>query len=186
MLLITLLQPSGAGAAGGGITGGAASPLPSVPYGGGPVPGGPGFVSLTGLDFKPYYSSGSYLYDGYALVNNGVASAIFVAPFTVPNGVTINKMVVYYIDQDAGYDMEIWLVRLPLMSTTGDTMAHFLSNGTVSGVRYSEITTIINPVVDLSIFTYALQLSLPPSTNLKLASIRIDYGYVTALPVIRK
>jgi hypothetical protein len=183
MLALSLLLTSGAGAAGGGITGGEGS----TPYGGGPVPGGPGHVSLRGLDFKPYPASyTNYSYAGVGIQNTGPSSAVFVATFQVPNGTTINQMVVYYIDNDATYDFYLELVAVPLFATTGSTIASFSSSAAHVGVIYGATSVITNPVVDLASSSYAFQVNMPPSTNVQLVGVRIDYGYPVSLPIIKR
>jgi hypothetical protein len=183
MLALSLLLTSGVGAAGGGIAGGAGA----TPYGGGPVPGGPGFVVLRGIDFKPYPSSyTTFTYDGVAIYNSGATWTYFVATLPIPNGVTINQMVAYYYDNDAGVNLGLDLFPLPLFANTGSTMASLSSSGANSSIIYGATSAISTPLVNLATTSYALQAYMPPSVNVKLVGVRIDYGYSVSLPVIKR
>jgi hypothetical protein len=169
------------------VPAGAPAITPSSPNGGGPVPGGPGYVSLSGIDFKPYVPSSSYIFTGGGIQNAGASAAYFIATFQIPNGVTIKKMVVYYFDQDAGdyKDLDVELLELPL-GGGATVMATFASSGSLSGIVYGETTTILDPVVNLSINSYAIQVELPASANVGLNAVRIDYGYQTSLPLVTR
>jgi hypothetical protein len=168
-------------------TGSDAGLTPSSPAGGGPVPGGPGYVVVSGFDFRPYDPTDAYSYLGTAINNTGAASAWYIATFQIPNGATINKMVAYYTDSDpgVGQNLDLDMLYCPLFSGCY-MMASINPTATISGWVYSETTTITNPVVDLAINSYALQVNLPASNSVWLNAVRIDYGYATALPLLAK
>jgi hypothetical protein len=189
ILVVTLLVYTGVQAQSGGPAGGLISVQPLAPALSESVPGGPGYVSLNGFNFKPFTpANNTYSWAGVGLKNTGSVPDWFMAPVQIPNGSTIQKMVVYYIDQDAGAGMnlEVDLVYVPLGANYGYMSAGFTSSGSLAGSVYGETTTIANPVVNLSANSYILQAYLPNSMNITLLGVRIDYGYQASLPFIKK
>jgi len=55
-----------------------------------------------------------------------------------------------------------------------------------SVVHYVSTTSITSPVVDNAAYSYLVQANLPPSNNVGLIAVRIDYGYATLLPTLLK
>jgi hypothetical protein len=166
----------------------AESPLSRVndPEGGGPVPGGPGHVILNAFDFKPFIPATSYLYTGTLLQNVGSGSANFLAPVHLPQGATINQVVAYYIDNDAGAskDILVYLLSCNDMATSAGIMASLKSSGSLAGVTFGVTSAITTPIVDNAIFSYAVQVNLPNSGLIGLTAVRIDYSYPLALPAV--
>ncbi len=161
---------------------------PGGPLGGGPVPGGPGYESITGLDFRPYTPTAVYNYSGVCLVNSSGGLGVYEAKVRLPHGVTINKMVVYYSDSNAtvNQDLTVRLTNAPLGGVTGIVLGSFQSTGAPGSAVFGEVTSFTNPLVDLSIGSYFLEVVLPTSGTVTLCGVRVDYGYSTALPVIMK
>jgi hypothetical protein len=190
-LVLTLLVVfTVARAQSGAPTGGVVSSKPNDPaIISTPVPGGPGYISLNGIDFKPLTpTDNTFSYTGVSIRNAGVSPDWFMATFQVPNGATINKVVAYYTDTDAsaGMDLEVDLLYVPLDSAYGILMADFHSTGATGGLLVNEITTITHPVVDLAANTYLIQAYLPNSTNVSLVGVRVDYAYRGVLPAVMK
>ena len=107
----------------------------------------------------------TYAYVGIQIYNTGNAGDVFIATFDIPNGATINKMVVYYAELDSTYDLNIELLQLPLFGSTPITMATFADSGVFAGNVYGETTNISTPVVNLALNAYGLQAELPKSAN---------------------
>jgi len=183
LLVFTLNITQEAGAQTGSAAAGAAAP--ASPLGGGPVPGGPGYVAINAIDFRPLSPSTTASYAGFTISNPGASTGSYFTTFQIPNGATIKKMVVYYADEDviAGMNLTVTLMDLPFGSGWGQ-MAIFSSSGSLSGWVYGQTTSISNPVVDLSIRSYAIEVDLPPSGGVALSGVRIDYGYQTNMPTI--
>jgi hypothetical protein len=150
------------------------------------VAGGPGFVSLNGLEFKPFDPTSTYTYSGVSLQNTSAYAAWFMAPVHLPQGATVNQMVVYYLDNDAGagMDIEADLVYVPLINSYGTGMGSVTSSGAVAGTTYNVTSAISSPVVDNSTNSYIIQVYLPPSSQIRLMAVRIDYGYAASLPLV--
>lgn len=163
-------------------------PIPVVnrPEGGGPVPGGPGFVILNGFDFMPYYQTSNYVFSGTLLINNGTMLAFYIAPLHLPQGATINQMVAYYLDQDAGegIDISIDLLRCDVFLNGCDTIAEIVSIGTTAGFTYAIDPSIDYPIVDNSMYSYAVQVEMPASMAIGINAVRIDYTYSVSLPAV--
>ena len=135
---------------------------------------------------KPIDLTGQYATVGQALYNSGSGDSTYMAPIDLPNHATITKIVVFYYDNYIDGNLEFALTRLPLNEVGGPAIAYFTSSGAEDIIRYAEITTIENPVVDKQQYTYLLQANLPATSNVKLVSARIDYSYPIALPVVTK
>jgi hypothetical protein len=186
ILVSTLLVTSVVGAQSSLGWDGIGQALPEAPNVATVVPGGPGIVMLTSMNFRPYTATNtSYSFTGYGLKNNDVVEQSFIAPLQLPNGVTIKKIVLYYSDLDNLKQINALLVAVPMTFGYGVVMASISSvNNTSMG--YSETTTINTPVVDLVSNAYAIQVTMPASSSVMLIGARIDYAYQTVLPVINK
>jgi hypothetical protein len=153
------------------------------------VPGGPGHVSLDGLDFRPFTpTDNTFGYYGASIRNLGASPDWFMATVQIPNGSTINKVVVYYTDSEltAGMDLQVDLMYAPLDTANGFMMGSFKSTGSASGPQVGQITTFINPVVNTAANTYLVQAYLPNSANVSLHGVRVDYAYQAILPAVIK
>jgi hypothetical protein len=151
-----------------------------------PVPGGPGFISMSALAFKPHSQDEQYMYYGQALYNPGASVALYFTPVSLPHGATITKLVMYYFD-NAAADLEVSLVIIPLDSALGgDYMATVKSSGAEMGDRYGESTAISYPIIDQQLNSYAIQVMLPPTSDVMLIAVRVDFAYQNQLPLINK
>lgn len=197
MLLFTLILTVSTSAAqvDGQIGQGAGSltqgPIPVVnsPEGGGPVPGGPGFVILNAFDFKPYSQTTGYLYSGTLLYNPGPDGLNnYMAPVHLPQGATINQVVAYYLDNDSTEGQDL-VIRLYLCNDFGmgaDSMAEIEVPGAEPGIIFNITPIITYPVIDNSRYSYAVQVTLPVSDWVALSAVRIDYTYSVSLPAIMR
>lgn len=149
-----------------------------------PVPGGPGFISVPGTAFQPFVPT-----DQFGHVGPGVycisGNCDFTAEIYIPNGATITKLVVYYYDNVAS-DLIGRLVRGPFSDVYGLAMAETYSSGTGTINRYVATTTIATPVIDNQSNAYLVEVYLPPSIDLRLVGMRVDYAYPTGLPLVEK
>jgi hypothetical protein len=164
-------------------TGGPAPPgsLPGVSE---PVPGGPGFYTQSAWLFTPYTptTEWGYHYDG-VLYNPGSQNAYYIAPVSLPNGVTVTKLVAYYKDSSADH--------LTLKLYGWDGLGTWKRMGTVAsldtiGYGSAETESIGHAVIDLQTYSYTLWLYIPGGSgiDLGLANVRIDYAYPTTLPLV--
>jgi hypothetical protein len=162
-------------------------PVPEVngPEGGGPVPGGPGFVILSGFDFKPFYQTSNYSYTNALLQNPGSGMGIYIAPVHLPQGATVNQMVVYYLDNDGSNNLQVELRQCNNMTSLCAYMATIYSSGPpLVGNTYTVTSEIDYAVVDNAIFSYMVNIYLPNSGLMGLSAVRIDYTYTTSLPTV--
>lgn len=109
----------------------------------------------------------------------------FDAPVTLPNGVKVNQIVFYFYDNDAVADVSFIWARLPSNSPSGAIISSSFSSGASDSVRY---TVVPNPpgVIDNGSYNYLVRATLPGGANVALHSVRIEYGYDTALPAVRR
>jgi hypothetical protein len=150
------------------------------------VPGGPGFLILSSFDFKPEADNYSYWYNYTLLQNDGVSSSTFVAPVHLPQSAMINQMVVYFLDNDSGENIAVYLLQLNDLTITPVIMASFESSSAYANIHYAVTTSISYPVVDNASYSYLVQVSLPDSGLIGLNAVRIDYTYSVSLPAIAK
>jgi hypothetical protein len=163
-------------------------PAANAPQGGGPVPGGPGYVILNGFDFKPLDQAAGYHYSGSLLQNSGTGYAYYLAPVHLPQGATINQVVAYYLDNDSGtsLDVEVKLLQTYDFSNSGVFIATVVSSGAILGITYNVTSSITTPLVDNATYSYAVQVGMANSASLGLQAVRIDYNYPVSLPLVSK
>ena len=174
-------EQGGLGALSGSPSARAAAAAPAAP-----VPGGPGFYAQSSLHFRPYLPLYEYDYAGTDLYNPGTGTGYYEAPLALPNGATITKLVVYYWDNSATLDLTGQLYRVAFDGTGAAPMAVVSSSGYSAVYSYAETASIVNPVVDQQSYSYLLELTLPPSLDLRLVGMRIDYAYAVSLPIMMK
>jgi hypothetical protein len=155
-----------------------------------PVPGGPGYFMQPASAFRPDSSSSNFTVssNGASLKNSSPSTEPFYAPVSLPHGATINKFILYYIDNDAVSGIGGFLVRTPLPGNFAVPFAQVNSNSNVqsSAPDYIETTDINLPVVDNQKYAYFVLVNLPASANLSVNGFRIDYNFPTNLPLIMK
>lgn len=150
-----------------------------------PIPGGPGFVSLSAFGFRNYESTASFAFDNTALYNPGGTLACYSSPISLPHGATITKYVLYYYDNSTSY-VQAWLYAIPLDTSTVYGMAFIQTTGAVANFRYAEDTLIDYSIIDNQSYSYTVHICLPPSSSYRLNGMRVDYDYSSSLPVILK
>lgn len=150
-----------------------------------PVPGGPGFVSLSPAAFTPVSEDYRFSFYGLALYNSGPGWGEYYAAIPLPNRATITKFVIYFYDLN-GNGMVASLVRGPFDSFNGDHMAYIQTAGAADFIRSAEITAINHPVIDQQSYSYLVWIYIPPTSDVRLVSARVDYSYPTNLPLITK
>lgn len=161
--------------------------------GGGPVPGGPGYVSLSPYDFTPSDLGMTSFYRGGGYLCNGTTITQFFAPVHLPDRARVTQVVLYYKDNaDDGY-VSVYLYMHPLLSNSLYTMANLASGMSEKADVYSVTTTDIisssYQTVNLSINSYLVYLTLYAYTSpatVCLTGVRIDYTYATTLPAVQK
>jgi hypothetical protein len=149
------------------------------------VAGGPCFVMGPASAFRPRSSETEYAFSGPRLQTVSLASATYDAPVTLPHGAEITKFILYYRD-NASSDVYATLYRAPLPDRFGYAIASVSSSGASTEARYSETTTISDPVIDLQQYAYYINLLLPGAFELEVNGYRIDYSFGVALPLILK
>jgi hypothetical protein len=105
------------------------------------VPGGPGFVSSSPVNFKPMNASTSYAFLGPQLFNPSTEDDIYYAGIQLPHRSIITRFIGYYYDNGTE-DISIKLANDPLLDPIGLIMATVSSSGAVDGYRYAETTDI--------------------------------------------
>jgi len=156
-----------------------------------PVPGGPGFLMIPAAAFTPV-NSGTLYYNGTALnTQQGSPYIAYHAPVNLPHGVTVTKLVLYYIDTDLPKSAKVYLYRHPVLDVWSFAMAGVSSpeDQLVSTWSYTETTTITDPVIDNQATMYYINVELPipgPAAILMISGVCIDYGYTVMLPGVTR
>ncbi len=149
-----------------------------------PVPGGPSFYMVSTFAFRPLSPDVVWAYANAKLYNPSATDADYQAALSLPNGVRINKVVVYFFDH-CGSDLSVRLWRDGTVNDATDLMAMKNSSGIEDFDRHIEQTYINYPITDQQNYSYRISVIIPGgcSTYLSLYSIRIDYGYSVNLPI---
>jgi hypothetical protein len=150
------------------------------------VPGGPGFVSMSGAAFTAESSTDRYSISANSLYNLEGWGTYLQAPLQLPNRATITKLVVYYYDNVIYEDMTVGLARAPLDSISLEVMATLNPSGAANFFRYEETSNILTPVIDQQSYSYMILLILPGNTDVKITGVRVDYAFPSQLPLINK
>jgi hypothetical protein len=151
-----------------------------------PVPGGPGFLMVNAYQFRPYIPDLSEDYFNDELINPGPGSKFYQAALTLPDNVSITGMVVYFYD-NVPQDLVVALWRFDPSTGNHLEMATVASSGALVQYRNAADTSIIEPGVDQQSYSYYVEAGMPGVGNtLRLAAVRIDYGYQAQLPFVTK
>jgi hypothetical protein len=151
-----------------------------------PVPGGPGFVSLSPAAFKPIDPNYPIAFFGTNIYNPNDNTASYLAPISLPNGATVTKFVAYYVDNITWGELFAMLAAAPFDGANEDQIAMLTSWGDDLSYRYTEIIPNDSPVINQQIYSYYVLIGLPPTIQVKLAGVRVDYAYPSMLPLINK
>jgi hypothetical protein len=161
--------------------------------GGGPVPGGPGYVSLSPFDFIPSELNTTSFTRGGGYLCNGTAITQFFAPVHLPDRARVTQVVMYYKDNAADGYVSVYLYMHPLLSNSLYNMAIVASTPPEKADTFTFAATpnisSAYSTVNLSINSYLVYLTLyayfTPAT-VCLTGVRIDYTYDTNLPAVMK
>jgi hypothetical protein len=152
-----------------------------------PVAGGPGFYSLSYADFTPSEWSDGLVIGNGMIINQTPNNAYYFATVHVPHGVTISKMVVYFLDNaDPSLDLELTLFKCSLTISVCESLIYGKTAHASPDFRTNEFQPPVNSVVDLQSYFYLVEVRLPISPLVGLRGIRFDYGYPISLPVIMR
>lgn len=150
-----------------------------------PIPGGPGFISVSTYGFKPYLPTWTMAYSNTWMYNDGTEGANYIAPVNLPHGANLTKVVFFYYDTVPGVGMDYYLQRVNMFDGSLTEVAGGSSTGS-DGFGYVEIP-IYEPLIDNQLYSYVIEADFPGGfgTNLSLINIRIDYGYSSFLANIQ-
>jgi hypothetical protein len=151
-----------------------------------PVPGGPGFQMVNAYQFRPAIPDLVEDYFNDELINPGPGGKFYQAALTLPDNVTITRMVVYFYDNDP-QDLVVALWRFDPSTGNHLEMATVASSGAQVQYRNAADTSIIEPAVDQQSYSYYVEAGMPGVGNtVRLAGVRIDFGYQAQLPYVTK
>jgi hypothetical protein len=139
-----------------------------------------GYFSIPASAFVSFFST----YDtriGLDVRNRETTNtAVFMAPIQLPNGVTMNNITSYWYDEEVSLDITCNLYR-----SLGDGFAAVLASvgSSVSdGFGSTTATSVSSPIIDNSLYEYAIYLTIPASSdssNLRLRFVTIGFAYPT-------
>jgi hypothetical protein len=152
-----------------------------------PVPGGPGFLMVNPNQFRPVSSNCTWEFDNGELYNPGPGDCFYEAALTLPNNVTITKMVVYFYDDNNEGDVLAGLWRSDPSTGAWGALAEAASAGDQDRYRNVADTSIIEAVVDQQSYSYVIEVGMLGLGNtIRVAAVRIDYANTTNLPLVSK
>lgn len=189
MLLFLAGAPTGAasttaqGDEGIGFGSGAAAAPQALVAAAPPASGAAIFVKPA-MEFVPYVSTSTFNQFTGWMYNTGASNAALEAFLDLPHQATIQKVIIYFYDADPGANITGGLYLIPNNSAVAVTRGTFTTSGAASGYGYVEVTGITNPVVDLTAGALLVEVTLPPTTNVRVAQVRVDYSYNTMLPTV--
>lgn len=161
------------------------------------VPGGPGFLMLAASDFAPDTNQDAFFrYWGGNFIQpaEGSSGIGISAPVHLPHGAQITKLTAFYYDSDPGSAPLLDLYRgiTDTLELIGDLSSSLPAASFAEGedVRSAEITGGA-ALVDNSRYSYMLIATLnrdpvTPSHTQRLHSVRVDYAFPVALPVVTR
>ena len=151
-----------------------------------PIPGGPGFISVSTYGFKPYLPTWTMAYSNTWMYNDGAEAAAYITPVNLPHGANLTKVVFFYYDTVPEGGMNYYLQAVNMFDGTLTDVASGSSNG-ADGFGYVEIP-IYEPLINNQLYSYVLEADFPGGlgVNLSLINIRIDYSYSSFLANIQK
>ena len=100
-----------------------------------PIPGGPGFISVSTYGFKPYLPTWTMAYSNTWMYNDGATSANYIASVNLPHGANLTKVVFFYYDTIPGGGMDYYLQRVNMFDGSLTEVAGGSSIGS-EGVGY--------------------------------------------------
>jgi hypothetical protein len=134
------------------------------------------------------YSKGSVI-----MTQSDTIGASYEAPVNLPHGVTVTKLVLYFIDPDLTYRATASLFCNPVPGDSQFFMATVSSPEAllVGSWTYLEDTTIDNPIIDNQANMYRVSMEVPPSSTgpsgtIAVKGVRIDYSYPLMLPAVTR
>lgn len=151
------------------------------------VPGGPGFFSANGFGFQPYPNGTTPIaFAGRGVYNPDTSTHYYEMPVSLPHGAVITQFSIWAYDNDASHDMWATIAKMGQDDSYVQQVGYVSSGGAVAGNRSFVDTTIVDPAVDLQNYAYWVEISMPPSSSVRLITFRIDYGFPSYAPVITK
>ena len=132
-------------------------------------------LSLPGAAFdRPFqdgYNVGQVQVAGRLIhFENGTGShGVYLAQVSLPQGAVVDKLTMYYEDNDATHNLSLFLTR-----THNGVSTDMARADSVDGLHATEVTGITNPTIDNFSYTYWAYVDLPP-TSLSLWGLSIEY-----------
>lgn len=150
------------------------------------VPGGPGFIMIHPTAFIPLTTAGEWAFGlGGYLYNPGASSTFYVTEVNLPHGATINKIVLYYLDNSVE-NINLLLVKFGPEDSSTAAIGYIVTAGTNLNPMVLEDTSIDMNVIDNQSYGYTLQVGLAggQGSTMQLRGVRIDYSYPVNLPLV--
>ena len=147
---------------------------------------GTGVIHIGAEAFQSYLPTGAWTRNNTLLLYaTGAGNQVFDAPVVLPNGVTVKQVVFYFYDNDPNTDGNLYWVTVPSNSAGGLATPYAITYGSSGNIRYVVMTNFPN-VIDNASNNYFVRASLPGGAPVALKSVRIEYGYNTSLPAVRR
>jgi hypothetical protein len=159
-----------------------------------PVPGGPGYYSVSSGELRPADSTIAYSHwDGLSTTQESTVNdqTMYGAGLHLPQGALITKLVAHGYDDDDVKDFYFGVLRTSVPYTsTSEFVVLVTASDTDSGPFVKEVAAYEeNATVDNSIYSYLVVLNLPQATSgkeLRAYQFRVDYTFDSRAPLAMK
>ena len=143
---------------------------------GAPPPGNLQYQMVNAYQFRPYIPVSTGYYFNDELANPGPEGMFYQAALTLPDNITIRKMVVYFND-NSEQDLVVALWRFDPSTGSHLEMATVTSAGAQDQYLTAADQSIIEPAVNQKSYSYYIEVGMPPAGSaLRVAAVRIDYN----------
>jgi len=138
--------------------------------------------SIAGASFIPYNTAAnSFSKGGFALFSS---TGQFLAPVHLPDGATVTKLTVHYLNNSSSSFMSVVLYLVDMMGgAIENTLATVTATNTGTNFGTTSSSSISYATIDNSQYAYNLfVMGLDASTNFKLGGVVIEYTVDEPLP----
>jgi hypothetical protein len=161
-----------------------------------PVPGGPGYYSVSSAEMRAADSTIGYNHwDGLSTTLestvNPLSETLYGAGLHLPQGARVTRLVAYGYDDDDDKDFTFSVLRSTVTSKpTSDFVVIPTESDTGSTPFVKEVAAFEdNATVDNSVYSYEVIVSLPAATSgkrLVAYQFRVDYTFDHSMPLAMK
>jgi hypothetical protein len=135
-------------------------------------------MKLGPASFQSHISQNESVMDGRGIYMSSAAGS-FHASVTVPNGATLTRYKIYYVDNDGTNGLTSYSIQRMVNSGNNSYMildsGNFTNSAASTGIL--SVQSNLNEIVDNTLSYYRIVVTMPASANLTLVGAEITYTY---------